>query len=140
MTVNQRVIKFIEIVSVNKIIELTDIKKSTLYKIASGELLNGPRIGILDELFKAFPNLNESWLIRGEGHMWKKIDNFQYSEMKEDGSDYESQRAQTKEQTQDSDKSILFTDAEVYKKHVDLLIIEMQRLKERLDALEKGKK
>ena len=67
MSVNQRLIEFINKVTVQDIFSKTTLGQSGLYKARD---TGGISSSSLEKIFNAYPQLNAEWLFRGVGEMW----------------------------------------------------------------------
>lgn len=126
MSANQRLIEFINEVTVTDLLLRTKIGKSSLYKIKHS---GGANVSTLQEIFESYPNLSPDWIFKGIGKMWTKENSGQVNEEK---AEYKTNTQNPKPQNTEG-----VTEMEVLKKQVELLAVELKRLEIRHEMLEK---
>ena len=90
---------------------------------------------MLESIVLAFPDLNAEWLLRGYGSTWKKIEENSGNLIQEPPPQYEIKKeVQEKAKPLPSD-----IDIDILKKAVELLQIEMWKLKSEMEELKKKK-
>ena len=85
MSIRKRIASFIEIVSINEILEKTNIKRSTLYRVKNEEMYS---IEVIEELFRVYLNLNPYYFFLGKGNMFldsNKLDESNLSDSPTEG-------------------------------------------------------
>jgi transcriptional regulator with XRE-family HTH domain len=72
MTASQRIRKIIDTkkITIKFFCEQTGISRDTLNQMFKND--SDPKLPLLQGCLREFPNLNERWLILGEGEMWKE--------------------------------------------------------------------
>ena len=75
MSIRKKIAKFIEIVTINEILEKTNIKRSTLYRVKNEEIYS---IEVIEELFRVYTNLNPHYFFLGKGNMF--LDSYKLDE------------------------------------------------------------
>jgi transcriptional regulator with XRE-family HTH domain len=127
VAINQRVINVYESLQIKQAEFARTIKISaqTLNNQVKGK--NGLSLATLELIAKGYPNLNMRWLISGEGEKW--INTYQENEntdnliINEDPPQYKPE----KKEIEESDLS---------KKRYELLLIEIEALRKRLEMVE----
>lgn len=75
MSIRKKIAHFVEIVSINEILEKTNIKRSTLYRVKNEEIYS---IEVIEELFRVYPNMNPHYFFLGKGNMF--LDSYKLDE------------------------------------------------------------
>lgn len=70
MSINERIAKLVveSGESLNRFSAKINVSQPTLSAIVNGE--TRPSFGMLEKIFRTFPNLSAAWLIKGEGNMF----------------------------------------------------------------------
>ena len=88
MSLRNRIAFFVKTMTVSDVLEKTNLKQSNLYRVRDG--LNFG-VDIIEEIINGYPNLNPSWLMYGNGEMWKDsnlVEDSTEMELKEDAVQY----------------------------------------------------